>query len=374
MRRGGPWAAHLAVAVFVLLWTLPVLGLVVTSLRERDQIAASGWWTALSRVTITRTFRTPPGTEGNQAGGRFRLEGNALDGTGRVEAFGIDARRPAAFAPGTVADLGDGVTLTVQADGAYSLTGPRDRAGPRGQRIFLSVTRGPRPTLETYANVLSATGITRSLLNSAIVAVPSTLIPVALAALAAYALAWMRFAGRRLVLAAVLGLMAVPLQVALIPLLKVHSAAGQALGLDPKGFIGVWLAHTGFGLPLAIFLIRNAMAALPREVIDSARLDGASDLAILTRIVLPLEAPAIAGFAVFQFIWTWNDLLVALVFLGPQGDRLVLTGRLANLVGTHGGQWDILAASACVSVAVPVAVFLAFQRLLLRGLLAGVAD
>ncbi|MCT8328719.1 carbohydrate ABC transporter permease [Albidovulum sediminis] len=374
MRRGGPWAAHLAVAVFVLLWTLPLLGLVVTSLRDRDQIAASGWWTAFSGVTLTRTFRTPPGGEGAQPGGRYALAGNALEGGGRVEAFGIDARRPAAFHPGAVADLGKGATLTVQADGAYSLTAPHGLAAPQGQRIFLTATVGPSPTLQNYADVLAATGIARSLLNSAIVAVPSTLFPVGLAVFAAYALAWMPFAGRRLVLAAVLGLMAVPLQVALIPLLKVHNAAGQALGLDPKGFVGVWLAHTGFGLPLAIYLIRNAMAALPREVIDSARLDGASDLAILTRIVLPLAAPAIAGFAVFQFIWTWNDLLVALVFLGPQGDRLVLTGRLLNLVGTHGGQWDILAASACVSVAVPVAVFLAFQRLLVRGLLSGVAD
>ncbi len=374
MRRREPWAAHLAVAVFCLLWTLPVLGLVVTSVRERDQISASGWWTALSRATITQTFRTPPESEGIQAGGRFRLEGNVLEGGGRVEGFGVDARRPAAFSPDAVADLGGGITLTVQADGGYSLTGQRAIAGPRGRRIFLTVTQGPRLTLETYAAVLAATGIARSLLNSAIVAVPSTVIPVAIAAFAAYALAWMPFAGRRLVLAAVLGLMTVPLQVALIPLLRFHTAAGQALGLDPKGFIGVWLAHTGFGLPLAIFLIRNAMAALPREVIDSARLDGASDLAIFTRIVLPLAAPAIAGFAIFQFIWTWNDLLVALVFLGPQGDRLVLTGRLLNLVGTHGGQWDILAASACFSAAVPVAVYLALHRHLVRGLLAGVAD
>jgi alpha-glucoside transport system permease protein len=138
-----------------------------------------------------------------------------------------------------------------------------------------------------------------------------------------------------------------------------------------KAIIGIWLAHTGFGLPLAIYLLRNYMAGLPREIMESARVDGATDFQIFTKIVLPLSFPALASFAIFQFLWTWNDLLVALVFLGPQDDKLVLTGRLVNLLGSRGGDWEILAASAFVSIAVPIFVFFALQKYLVRGLLAG---
>ena len=163
----------------------------------------------------------------------------------------------------------------------------------------------------------------------------------------------------------------VPLQMSLIPLLKIYNSAGQAFGFDPKSYIGIWLAHTGFGLPLAIYLLRNYMVGLPKEIMESARVDGATDFQIFTKIVLPLSFPALASFAIFQFLWTWNDLLVALVFLGPQDDKLVLTGRLVNLLGSRGGDWEILAASAFVSIAVPIFVFFALQKYLVRGLLAG---
>jgi len=229
----------------------------------------------------------------------------------------------------------------------------------------------PRFTLANYAGVLGAAGLGRSFLNSMTVAVPATVIPILIAAFAAYALAWMRFPGRGLLIAAVVGLLVVPLQMALIPLLSLYNCLGQAFGFDPKTYIGIWLAHTGFGLPLAIYLLRNYMAGLPREIIESARVDGANDFEIFTRIVLPLSFPALASFAIFQFLWTWNDLLVALVFLGAGDDRLVLTGRLVNLLGSRGGDWEILAASAFVSIAVPILVFFALQKYLVRGLLAG---
>ena len=216
-----------------------------------------------------------------------------------------------------------------------------------------------------------AEGLGRSFLNSATVAIPSTIIPILFAAFAAYALSWMQFPGRALLIACVVGLLVVPLQISLIPLLTLYNAAGQKFGFDPKSYIGIWLAHTGFGLPLAIYLLRNYMAGLPREIMESARVDGATDFQIFTRIVLPLSFPALASFAIFQFLWTWNDLLVALVFLGPQDDKLVLTGRLVNLLGSRGGDWEILAASAFVSIAVPILVFFALQKYLVRGLLAG---
>ena len=158
----------------------------------------------------------------------------------------------------------------------------------------------------------------------------------------------------------------VPLQLALIPLLQFHNAIGIG-----KGYLGVWLAHTGFGLPLAIYLLRNYMVGLPRDIIECAKVDGASDFQIFTKIVLPLSFPALASFAIFQFLWTWNDLLVALVFLGTDDSKLVLTARLVNLMGSRGGQWEILASSAFVSIAVPLLVFFSMQRYLVRGLLAG---
>ncbi|MCB2116849.1 MAG: carbohydrate ABC transporter permease [Rhodobacteraceae bacterium] len=366
------WVVHLSVVVFVALWMLPTVGLLVSSFRDKDQISVSGWWTALSTSSQNLVFRAPAGDGEEVVNGRYVLKGSVLDGaSGQVSAFGFSSREPAAFAPGTVADLKDGVTLTVAGDGAFELSGPASFAEGRGQRIFYTAEVPPRFTLENYRNVLTASGLGRSFLNSMTVAIPSTVIPILIAAFAAYALAWMPFPGRSLMIAAVVGLLVVPLQMSLIPLLKIYNSVGQALGFDPKSYIGIWLAHTGFGLPLAIYLLRNYMAGLPREVMESARLDGATDFQIFTRIVLPLSFPALASFAIFQFLWTWNDLLVALVFLGPQDDKLVLTGRLVNLLGSRGGDWDILAASAFVSIAVPVLVFFAMQKFLVRGLLAG---
>ena len=198
------------------------------------------------------------------------------------------------------------------------------------------------------------------------VTIPATVIPILIAAFAAYALAWMEFPGRALIIALIVGLLVVPLQMALIPLLKLHNSIGIG-----KAYLGIWLAHTGFGLPLAIYLLRNYIAGLPREVIESARVDGATDFQIFLKIVLPLSFPALASFAIFQFLWVWNDLLVATVFLGNNEDQLVMTGRLRELLGSRGGDWEILAASAFVSIAVPLAVFFAMQKYLVRGLLAG---
>ena len=177
----------------------------------------------------------------------------------------------------------------------------------------------------------------------------------------------MEFPGRALLIAAVVGLLVVPLQLALIPLLKLHNDIGIG-----KGYLGVWLAHTGFGLPLAIYLLRNYMVGLPREVIENARVDGATEFQIFTRIILPLSFPALASFAIFQFLWTWNDLLVAMVFLiDSSGETTVMTRQLVEMMGTRGGDWEILATSAFVSIAVPLVVFFSLQRYLVRGLLAG---
>lgn len=366
------WVVHLSVILLVVLWTLPTAGLLISSLRDKDQLAISGWWTALSSSTQNQVFRAPSPEEQVERDGLFVLSGNVLEGSaGQVAAFGFNSRNPAAFEPGQTAELNSGEKLTVQADGSFEIVSPAEMEGTRGQRIFFQASVPSRFTFDNYREVLSAAGIGSSFINSLTVAIPSTIIPILVAAFAAYALAWMPFPGRALLLAVIVGLLVVPLQMSLIPLLKLYNGVGAFFGVPAKTYVGIWLAHMGFGLPLAIYLLRNYMAGLPREIMESARVDGASDFDIFVKIILPLSFPALASFAIFQFLWTWNDLLVAMVFLGAGNDELVLTGRLVNLLGSRGGNWEILTASAFITIIVPLIVFFALQRFLVRGLLAG---
>ena len=221
-------------------------------------------------------------------------------------------------------------------------------------------------TVENYEQVLTTHGLGNAFLNSVLVTVPSVVIPITIAAFAAYAFAWLEFPGRKVLFIVVVGLMVVPLQMSLIPLLRLYTQ------LDLNGtFLGVWLAHTGFGLPLAVFLLFGYISTLPGEIIESARVDGASPLTTFTRLVLPLSVPVVASFAIFQFLWVWNDLLVALIFLGTKEEVAVITARLAALVGRRGEQWHVLTAGAFVSMAVPLLVFFLLQRYFVRGLTAG---
>ncbi|MGC9398319.1 MAG: carbohydrate ABC transporter permease [Anaerolineae bacterium] len=230
-------------------------------------------------------------------------------------------------------------------------------------------------TLENYQVVL---GVGRSgmgeaninmlnaVLNSVTVAIPATVIPILIAAFAAYGFAWVEFPGRRPFFIAVVTMLVVPLQIALIPILRDY------ITLDLNGtFLGVWLAHTGFGLPLAIYLLYNYISTLPRDILESAFMDGASSFTIFTRLILPLSVPALASFAIFQFLWVWNDLLVALVFLGSNPAVEVLTQRLYGMVGTFGTDWHLLTAGAFISMLLPLIVFFSLQRYFVRGLLAG---
>ncbi len=363
---------HLSVLFIVVLWTLPTAGLFISALRDKDQIVASGWWTALSTSTQSAIYRAPGAEAQTQADGLSVIAGNVLDGgKGGISVYGTSSLKPAAYEAGTTAELDDGVKLTVEKSGDFRLTSPKPFEGARGIRIFYTAEIPPRFTLDNYRTVLNAEGIGQSFLNSLTVAIPSTIIPILVAAFAAYALAWMPFPGRALILAVIVGLLVVPLQMSLIPLLRMYNNVGIFFGVPSKTYLGIWLAHMGFGLPLAIYLLRNYIAGLPREIIESARVDGASDFTIFVKIVLPLSYPALASFSIFQFLWTWNDLLVAMVFLGAGNNELVLTGRLVNLLGSRGGNWEILTASAFITIIVPLLVFFALQRYLVRGLLAG---
>lgn len=268
---------RIAVVIIAFIWSLPTIGLLITSFRPKDAINTSGWWTV---------FATP-----------FEV----------------------------------------------------------GQW-----------TLENYARVLTSDGMGNAFLNSLLVTIPAVVIPITIAAFAAYAFAWLKFPGRVPLFIIVVGLMVVPLQMSLIPILRMYTE------YDMNGtFLGVWLAHTGFGLPLAIFLLYGYISSLPAEIIESARVDGASPLTTFTRLVLPLSVPVIASFAIFQFLWVWNDLLVALVFLGTSEEVTVVTSRLSALVGERGEQWHVLTAGAFITMLIPLLVFFALQRYFVRGLTAG---
>lgn len=364
---------HIAVLIFVVIWTIPTLGILVSSLRDKDQIIASGWWNSFASSSQTGAGRLPAASAQTQKDGKYVIQGNLFtDGAARdISAFGVKAAAPTQYKAGSTADLGDGVSLQVNADGSFVLSSPKAFEGDRGQRVYFASSAPPKFTTENYKNVLLSEGIGRSFMNSLTVTIPATIIPILIAAFAAYALAWMRFPGRALLIAVIIGLLVVPLQMSLIPLLKLYNGVGTFFGVPSKTYLGIWLAHTGFGLPFAIYLLRSYIAGLPREIMESARIDGASDFEIFVKIVLPLSFPVLASFAIFQFLWVWNDLLVAMVFLGTEADQIVLTAKLNALLGSRGGNWEILTTSAFVTIIVPLIVFFSLQRYFVRGLLAG---
>ncbi|KJL49352.1 L-arabinose transport system permease protein AraQ [Microbacterium hydrocarbonoxydans] len=285
-RLSRPWAS-IASIIIAVLWTIPTLGLFISSFRPRDQISSSGWW-----------------------------------------------------------------------------------------EFFVN----PQVTLDNYAEVLKSgttqLTIIESFVNSIAITIPATLIPLMIASMAAYAFAWIDFKGRNALFIFVFALQIVPIQMALVPLLSSFSRGINLFGLQitlplgaSQGYAQVWIAHSMFALPLAIYLLHNFMSEIPGEIIEAARVDGASRGQIFFRVVLPLTMPAIASVAIFQFLWVWNDLLVALVF--ADGAAAPITKLLAEITGTRGNDWYLLTAGAFVSIIIPLIVFFSLQRYFVRGLLAG---
>ena len=365
---------HFAVLLIVIIWLVPTLGIFVTALRDKDQITVSGWWTAFVGSSQTTAVRLAGADKQQQDGAGYVISGSVFGDAGslgKVTAFGVKVQDPAAFKAGVPTDLGDGETLLINTDGGYKYSKNASFGDARPRRIYVSVASPPQFTIQNFKTVLTGEGIGQSFINSLTVTIPATIIPILIAAFAAYALAWMEFPGRALMIALVVGLIVVPLQMSLIPLLRLYNDIGSFFGVPSKTYPGIWLAHTAFGMPLAIYLLRNYIAGLPKEIIESARVDGASDFDIFVKIILPLSFPALASFAIFQVLWVWNDLLIAMVFLGTNKDQLVLTGSLNALLGSRGGNWEILTASAFVTILVPLLVFFGLQRYLVRGLLAG---
>jgi len=221
-------------------------------------------------------------------------------------------------------------------------------------------------TITNYENVIQANGMGQAFLNSLILAIPGTIFPLLLGAFAAYAFAWLKFPGRNLIYFIIVAMLVVPSQIALVPMLSLFTV----LGLTGQ-YAAVWIAHTAFGLPFAVFLLRNFFATLPKDLMESAHIDGASSFRVFWSIVIPLSVPALASLAIFQFMWVWNDLLVALIFLGGNPNRAPMTLTVANLVGQYGENYPVLTAASFLSMALPLIVFFALQRYFVRGILAG---
>ena len=369
----GKFLAHFFLLIIVFIWVIPTFGLLISSLRDKDQVALTGWWTALKHNEFNEIVRTEKSAVQFEENGVFIITGNLLKNTPSksVINFGITSKNPKEFEAPAEVTMKNGSTFYLQEDGTYRWTSDKEFKHKKGKRIFLTVSTPPSLTLENYKEVLVFRGLGQSFINSLTVAIPSTIIPLIIGAFAAYALSWMNFYGRDLIFATIVCLLVVPLQMSLIPILTVYNQIGNFFGVSAKSYVGIWLAHTGFGLPLKIFLLRNFIKSLPHEMFEAARVDGASHYQIFMKIILPLSIPAFASIGILQFLWVWNDLLVALVFLDKMPSEIVLTSRLREMLGEFSQNWEILTTSAFVSMIVPLFVFLSLQRYFIRGLVAG---
>jgi alpha-glucoside transport system permease protein len=287
------------------------------------------------------------------------------------------ARRLAAWLPLHVALVGLAVIWSIPTI-ALLVSSFREPAAIASSGWWNAIREPFDLTLSNYQTVLEKQGMARAFVNSVIITIPSTVLVILVAAMAAYAFAWMRFPARNLLFLLMVALLVVPVQMTLIPVLRLYTdltvdtelpfLGGRVFGTG--SFVGMWVAHTAYGLPFAIYLLRNFFGSLPRDLFESAHLDGASDLGVFFRIVLPLSMPAIAALAIFQFLWVWNDLLVALILLGDPS-LVPMTVKINSLVSSFGTNYQVLTAAAFISMMLPLFIFFALQRYFVQGILAG---
>ena len=397
--------SHIVLALIVFIWVVPFVALVSTSMRSEVAAKTSGFWTSFTPTELGHRFATHErgGTEpimvmrGNIME-RINAGTSGYEVSGDVKSILIKTRIADPENPGKTKLVRKlvpaGETMDVRG-GAFvfdtngDFTWTYDEAtAPKPKNLDVFIDQDPAFGADAYIEVLfDNKNVPNALISSFIVTIPATIIPITIAAFAAYAFAWMQFPGRDWLFVIVVSLMVVPTQLAFLPILQGFSGiASWATALNQwltdceltdscqvasKTFASLWITHTAFGLPLAIYLLRNYIVGLPKELLQSARIDGASHLQIFTRIIVPLSVPALASFSIFQFLWVWNDLIVAL-YIGPNNSSdLVFPIRLQKQLGTFKDQLHLLNASAVISMIVPVVVFLSMQRYFIRGLLAG---
>ncbi len=342
----------------VIIWSIPTIGLLVSSFRTRFDIQTTGWWNVFPHREWEMVSTVDPKALGLDPNGVMSVEG--VQGTFEELRAGIQSPDGST----RVTWVGNKRLGTIEVQKRVWTTTWNFTLDNYKQVLLGSgvVAKNPDGTTE----LLPGQDMSQAFLNSLAVSIPSTVIPILIAAFAAYAFAWMKFPGRKTMFILVVGLLVVPLQIALVPILRDY----MALKLNGT-FLAVWLAHTGFGLALATYLLFNYIRTMPRETLESAFIDGASHFTIFVKLIMPLSVPALASFAIFQFLWVWNDYLVALTFLGVDPTYKVLTQRLADLTGTFGNQWQLLTAGAFITMLLPMIVFFALQRYFVRGLMAG---
>lgn len=394
---------HIVLALIVFIWVVPFVALVTTSLRSETASKTSGFWTSFTPTNLGHRFGTHDGGEefvvltGNIFD-RLNMDKDSFEVSGDVISVLFKGRVPdpnnegetilkRRLVPvGEVMDVRGG-EFVFQANGDFTWTFPEATA-PRPKNLDVFINQDPVFGTDAFVEVLfEDENVPNALISSFIVTIPATIIPITIAAFAAYAFAWMSFPGRDWLFVIVVSLMVVPTQLAFLPILTGFSGiaswatqlnawltdceATNSCQVASKTFASLWITHTAFGLPLAIYLLRNYIVGLPKELLESARIDGANHLQIFTKMIVPLSVPALASFSIFQFLWVWNDLIVAL-YIGPNNSNdLVFPIRLQKQLGTFKDQLHLLNASAVISMVVPVIVFLSMQRYFIRGLLAG---
>ena len=354
-KKNSAFWTNFVLIVICIIWLIPIVGILITSFRPSEDIFRSGWWNVfphkeyveLERVTLPAEVNLdgPFEIKGKTATFEEFRNGVELEDGRLITWYGNKRTRTAVISEKQWVGFATNLTLKNYQDVIGGKT--------------ISYKNAEGQTITRQGNNLGG-----AFLNSLAVTIPGTIIPILIAAFAAFGFAWLDFPGRNIVFTVIVALLVVPLQIALVPILRDY----VSMGLNGT-FLGIWLAHTGFGLPLATYLLFNYISTIPRELLESAYIDGASNFTIFTNLILPLSVPALASFAIFQFLWLWNDYLVALVFLGEKNQTVTIA--VARLVGEKGQDWHLMTSAAFVSMILPLIVFLALQRYFVRGLMAG---
>jgi alpha-glucoside transport system permease protein len=390
---------HVVVIGLVAIWLVPTLGTFVTSFRSREAVRTSGWWTAFSKPPVPSQAEYQAacaschGTDGRRipqadlsdpavvsdytmTNRLLKMLRDPVNGQPHVQDAewqaliedpsrsreALERLAPVSQHLGVLSGGGSGVDYSLTASNWIDALVGYKGTTTYQQECASGVSESAKFKCNA-SDLLNREGMARAFLNSLIVTIPATLLPILLAAFAAYAFAWLDFKGRTWMFALLVGLQIVPLQMTLVPIAQLYSRLGVQ-----GSFLSIWLFHTGFGLPYAVYLLRNFLGGLPRDLFESIYLDGANHWTAFWQLAVPLSVPALASLGIFQFLWVWNDLLVAIILLP---NHPVLTYQITTLIDPKGGNWHLLTAAAFLSMIVPMAVFLAFQRYFVRGILAG---